>query len=152
MLIFPRLEAVDIYQEGYTDKILMINSHMVGYDALLERGVEVPGDAQLTHMVTNSLGVPEEDLLILPAETKSTQDEAIVLREYLRENEDLDRDITLISNPSEYDNFNAKQWWKEHEDFKRVVMEYLKYTNYYLREQFQLLIQGEHKRTTLPLQ
>ena len=158
------LGAVEIYQEGYSDKILMINSHMVGYDVLLERGVEVPGDAQLAHMVANSLGVPEEDLLILPAETKSTQDEAIVLREYLRENEDidsiilvtskyhssrskkifgkalkdLDRDITLISSPSEYDNFNAKQWWKEREDFKRVVMEYLKYTNYYLHEQFQL--------------
>ena len=158
------LEAVDIYQEGYSDKILMINSHMVGYDDLLERGVEIPGDAQLAHMAANSLGVPEEDLLILPAQTKSTQDEAIVLRDYLRENEDIDsmilvtskyhssrskkifekalegmdRDITVISRPSEYDNFNEEQWWKDREDFKRVVMEYVKFINYYAREQFQL--------------
>lgn len=158
------LEAVDIYEGTYSDKIIMVNCNMVGYDALKDRGVEIPGDAQLAHMAASLLGVPEEDLLILPGQTKSTQDEALVIREYLRENEeinsiilvtskyhsarskkiftkafdDLDRDIRVTSVASKYDDYDAKHWWKEREDFKRVVMEYLKFVNYYLKDQFQL--------------
>ncbi|NLJ89845.1 MAG: YdcF family protein [Clostridiales bacterium] len=158
------LEAVDIYNEGYSEKIIMVNSHMVGYDALLSRGVTIPGDAQLAVMAATALDVPEEDLLIIKGEAKSTQDEALIVREYLKENKDinniilvtskyhssrskkiftkaldkLDRDVNVISRPSRYDNFDAKMWWKDREDIARVVTEYLKYLNYYLREQFQL--------------
>src|SRR5690554_4462545 len=51
------LEAADIYNEGYSDQIVMVNSHMVGYDDLLERGVEIPGHAQVTYMAADALGV-----------------------------------------------------------------------------------------------
>ena len=158
------LEAADIYSEGYSDELVMVNSHMVGYDDLLERGVEIPGHAQVTHMAADSLGVNTEDVTILPGEAKSTQDEAVIIREYLREHEeinsmilvtskyhssrskkiltkaldDLDREINVISRPSKYDNFDSDNWWKEREDIARVVTEYLKYINYYVREQFQL--------------
>ncbi len=158
------LEAVDIYDKGYSNQIIMVNSHMVGYDALLSRGVEIPGDAQVAVMAANSLEVPDDILEIIQGEAKSTQDEAVIIREYLKENKDinsiilvtskyhssrskkiftkaldkLDRDIDIISRPSKYDSFNSKNWWKEREDIARVVTEYLKYINYYLREQFSL--------------
>ena len=158
------LEAVDIYSQGYSDKIIMVNSHMVGYDTLLSRGVEVPGDAQRAMMAATELGVKEDDIKILPGETRSTQDEALIIREYLDENKDidsiilvtskyhsarteriftkalknLDKDILITSRPSKYDEFNSQDWWRNREDIQRVITEYIKFANFYLREQFQL--------------
>ena len=107
----------------------MVNSHMVGYDALLSKGVTIPGDAQVAVMAAIELDVPADNLEIIPGEAKSTQDEALILRDYLSDKEDiesiilvtskyhssrskkiftkalngLDRDIEIISRPSKYD-------------------------------------------------
>lgn len=158
------LEAVDIYQDGFAGQIAMVNSHMVGYDILLSRGVQIPGSAQLSKLTASSLGVHDDDVLILDGEAKSTQDEAIIVREYLRDKEDidsiilvtskshsgrakkiltkavdsLDRGILVTSSPSRYDSFDAEHWWKDREDAKTVIIEYLKLFNFYFREQFQL--------------
>ncbi|GAG01005.1 unnamed protein product, partial [marine sediment metagenome] len=41
------LQAVDIYNARYSYRIVLVNSHRVGYDIFVERGVEIPsGDAQ----------------------------------------------------------------------------------------------------------
>lgn len=158
------LEAAEVYRGGMAGKVVMVDSHRVGYDILLERGVDIPGSAQLSQAAAVGLGVPAGDIIILEGEARSTQDEAVILREYLRENEGvgsiilvtsrfhsarskkifaralapLDRDIGLISRPSRYDTFDPQAWWKDREDAKRVVTEYLKLLNFYLREQFQL--------------
>lgn len=158
------LEAVDLYQDGFAGQIAMVNSHMVGYDILLSRGVQIPGNAQLSKLAASSLGVPDDDILILDGEAKSTQDEAINIREYLRDKAEidsiilvtskshsgrakkiitkalggLDREILVTSSPSKYDNFDAEHWWRDRDDAKRVVIEYLKLFNFYIREQFQL--------------
>ena len=110
------------------------------------------------------LGVLEDDIILLDGDAKSTKDEAIALRDYLREEksissislvtskyhsrrakktfarvlEDLNRDITIVSSPSKYDSFKAEAWWKDREDFKKLVMEYLKFINFYLRDQYNL--------------
>ena len=84
------LEAVDIYKGDYSDKIIMVNSHMVGYDALLSKGVTIPGDAQVAVMAAIELDVPADNLEIIPGEAKSTQDEALILRDYLSDKEDIE--------------------------------------------------------------
>lgn len=158
------LQAVDLYQEGEADKIVMVNSHRVAYDELLSRYVEIPGDAQLSQTAANSLGVPNEDIIILEGDAKSTQDEALVVREFLRYNDEIDsmilvtskyhsarakkiftkaldslnRDIRILSSPTQYDSFNPKYWWRNREDAKRVITEYMKLVNFYVREQFEL--------------
>ena len=159
------LQAVDIYNERYSDKLVFVNSHRVGYDIFVERGVEIPpGNAQLSKMAAIDLGVPEENILILEGNAKSTQDEALIIREYIRNNRaiksiilvtskyhsgrskkifrkalsGLDREINIYSSPSKYDPFNINQWWKDREDIKWVVLEYLKLANFYFREQFLL--------------
>lgn len=71
------LEAVDLYHDGFAGQIVMVNSHMVGYDIILSRGVKIPGNAQLSKYAANSLGIQDEDILILDGDAKSTQDEAI---------------------------------------------------------------------------
>jgi uncharacterized SAM-binding protein YcdF (DUF218 family) len=159
------LQAVDIYNERYSDKLVLVNSYRVGYDIFVERGVEIPpGNAQLSKMAAIDLGVPEENILILEGNAKSTQDEALIIREYIRNNRaiesiilvtskyhsgrskkifrkalsGLDREINIYSSPSKYDPFNVNQWWRDREDIKRVVLEYLKLANFYFREQFLL--------------
>ncbi len=159
------LQAVDIYNERYSDKIIFANSNRDDYDIFVERGVEIPpGDAQLSKMAAIDLGVPEENILILEGDAKSTQDEALIIREYIRNNRaiesiilvtskyhsgrskkifrkalnGLDREINIYSSPSKYDPSNVSQWWKDKEDRKFVVLEYLKLANFYFREQFLL--------------
>jgi len=159
------LQAVDIYNARYSDKIVFVNSYKIDYDIFVERGAEIPpGDAQLSKMAAIDLGVPEENILILEGNAKSTQDEALIIREYIGNNRaiesiilvtskyhsgrakkifrkalsGLDREISIYSSPSKYDPFNVNQWWKDKEDMKFVVLEYLKLANFYFREQFLL--------------
>jgi uncharacterized SAM-binding protein YcdF (DUF218 family) len=159
------LQAVDIYNERYSDKLVLVNSYRVGYDIFVERGVEIPpGNAQLSKMAAIDLGVPEENIIILAGDAKSTQNEALSIREYIRNNRaiesiilvtskyhsgrskkifrkalsGLDREINIYSSPSKYDPFNASQWWKDKEDIKCVVLEYLKLAHFYFWEQFLL--------------
>jgi len=159
------LQAVDIYNERYSDKIVLVNSYRADYDIFVERGVEIPpGNAQLSKMAAIDLGVPEENILILEGDAKSTQDEALIIREYIRNNRaiesiilvtskyhsgrskkifrkalsGLDREINIYSSPTKYDPFNVNQWWRDREDIKWVVLEYLKLANFYFREQFLL--------------
>ncbi len=160
------LQAVDIYNERYSDELVFVNGYRVDYDIFVERGVEIPpGNAQLSKMAAIDLGVPEENILILAGGAKSTQDEALIIREYIRNNRaiesfilvtskyhsgrskkifrkalsGLDREINIYSSPSsKYDPSNVNQWWKDKEDIKWVVLEYLKLANFYFWEQFLL--------------
>lgn len=158
------LEAAVLYQDGFAGQITMVHNHMLAYDVLLSKGVQIPDDAELSKMAAVLLGVPDKGIIILQGDAKSTQDEAIIVREYLRDKEDiesiilvtskchsgrakrvftkaldtLERDILVRSSPSRFDSFDAEHWWRNREDAKRVVTEYLKLFNFYLREQFQL--------------
>lgn len=122
------LGAVELCQEGHSDEIVIARNTILPYDAL------------------------------------SAQDEAIAVREYLENKKDagsliivtskphsgrakrifakamgsMDREIRVVSCPTEHDDFNTKGWWKNREDLKRGVLEYLKLFNFYIRERFEL--------------
>ena len=159
------LQAVDIYNERYSDKLVFVNGYRVDYDIFMERGAEIPpGNAQLSKMAAMDLGVPEENILILEGSAKSTLDEALIIREYIRKNRaiesfilvtskyhsgrskkiftkvlsGLDREISIYSSTSKYDPSNVNQWWRYKEDIKWVALEYLKLVHFYFREQFLL--------------
>lgn len=158
------LEASDLYNEGYSDRIVLINSYITAKDIIIDRGIKVYGNTLLSKMAATDLGIPEEDVLILEGNSRSTQDEALTIREYIRNNREiesiilvtskyhsgrakkifkkalsvLDREIDIYSSPSKYDPSNVNQWWRNREDFKWVVLEYLKLANFYFWEQFLL--------------
>jgi len=158
------LEAADLYNEGYSDRIVLINSYIVAKDIIISRGIKVYGDTLISKMAAIDLGILEEDIIVLDGNSRSTQDEALTIREYIRNNKEiesiilvtskyhsgrakkifkkalsvLDREIDIYSSPSKYDPFNVNQWWKDREDIKWVVLEYLKLVNFYFREQFLL--------------
>lgn len=158
------LEAADLYDEGYSDRIVLINSYITAKDIIINRGIEVYGNTLLSKMAATDLGIPEEDIIVLDGNSRSTQDEAMTIREYIRNNREiesiilvtskyhsgrakkifkkalsvLDREIDIYSSPSKYDPSNVNQWWRNREDFQWVVFEYLKLANFYFREQFLL--------------
>jgi uncharacterized SAM-binding protein YcdF (DUF218 family) len=158
------LEAVDLCNEGYSDKIVLINSYIAAKDIIINRGIKVYGDTLLSKMAATDLGIPEEDVLILEGNSRSTQDEALTIREYIKNNREigsiilvtskyhsrrakqifkkalsvLDKEIDIYSSPSKYDPSNVNQWWKDREDIKWVVLEYLKLATFCFWEQFLL--------------
>jgi uncharacterized SAM-binding protein YcdF (DUF218 family) len=158
------LGAVEFYQSGYADEILMVRNMVRGYDLVVSQGVKIPHDTDIAREVAMQLGVPEEKITVLPGDALSTQDEAIAVREYLKNEPDIDsliivtskshsgrakkifvkamssidREIKVLSCPTEYDDFNAEKWWQNREDLKRGALEYLKLMNFYAREQFEL--------------
>jgi uncharacterized SAM-binding protein YcdF (DUF218 family) len=158
------LGAVDLYKQGYADHIVMVRNMVRGYDLVINQGVKILHDTDIAKEVAVQLGVPVEKITVLPGDSLSTQDEAIQVREYLRSEPDidsliivtskshsgrankifvkamnsLDREIKILSCPTDYDDFNAGKWWKNREDLKRGALEYLKLFNFYVREQFEL--------------
>lgn len=158
------LGAVDLYHAGYADQIVMVRNMVRGYDLVVSQGVKIPHDTDIAREVAVQLGVPEEKIIVLPGDALSTQDEAIAVREYLKSEPDidsliivtskshsgrakkifvkamssLDRELKVLSCPTQYDDFNTDSWWKSREDLKRGALEYLKLFHFYLKEQFEL--------------
>jgi uncharacterized SAM-binding protein YcdF (DUF218 family) len=158
------LGAVEFYQSGYADEILMVRNMVRGYDLVVGQGVKIPHDTDIARDVAVQLGVPVENITELPGDALSTQDEAVQVREYLKNEPDidsliivtskshsgrakkifvkamnsLDREIKVLSCPTKYDDFNTERWCQNREDLKRGALEYLKLFNFYVREQFEL--------------
>ena len=158
------LGAVDLYHAGYSDEIVMVSNLVRGYDLVVSQGVNIPHDTDVAREVAVQLGVPIEKVTTLPGDALSTQDEAISVRKYLKERQDidaviivtskyhsgrakrifekaissLDREIRIISCPTQHDDFDAERWWQGREDLKRGALEYLKLFHFYVREQFEL--------------
>ena len=156
------LEAADVYNEGYADSVVLVNSYMNGYDKLVERDVIIPGYVDISKMAAMELGIPKDMVVLLDGNARSTRDEAVSIREYLMENKEittivlvtssyhskrsklifskvlkeLDREVKVIARPSKYDDFDPERWWSRREDAKRVVLEYLKLSYFYLWEQY----------------
>jgi uncharacterized SAM-binding protein YcdF (DUF218 family) len=91
------LGAVDLYQAGYADEILMVRNMVRGYDLVVSQGVKIPHDTDIAKEVAVQLGVPEEKITVLPGDALSTQDEAIQVREYLKSEPDIDSLIIVTS-------------------------------------------------------
>jgi uncharacterized SAM-binding protein YcdF (DUF218 family) len=158
------LGAVDLYKQGYAGHIVMGRNMVRGYDLVVGQGVKIPHDTDIAKDVAVQLGVPKEKITVLPGGALSTQDEAIQVREYLKSERDIDsliivtskshsgrakkifvkamssidREIKVLSCPTEYDDFNVDRWWKDREDLKRGALEYLKLMHFYVKDQFEL--------------
>ena len=146
------LEAYEIYNSGYADKVLMVNTHVPAAEMLAERGVHLKSNAEISREIGLGLGFPEEVINILPGEAQSTRDEAGVIVSYLRDNNEIDEIILVTSSyqtrrysaifkrafsaldnppgiiaaPSRFCEFNAERWYTDRQSAKRVVMEYLR--------------------------
>ncbi|HQK71426.1 MAG TPA: YdcF family protein [Bacteroidales bacterium] len=151
---FPErvLQAVDLYHEGRADSLIIVYESMGAYEILEERGASVVRTTTQARDAAVALGIPSERIIILPGDARSTLDEAIALREYLRMNwvtdtiilvsspshmrrsylifrailRDLEQQIYIGSVPSTYSGFNPEKWWRRREDVQSVLSEYVK--------------------------
>ncbi len=75
------LGAVELYRAGYVGEIVMVRNLVRGYDLAVSQGVEIPHDTDLAGAVSIQLGVPPEKITVLPGDARSTQEEAIQVRQ-----------------------------------------------------------------------
>jgi len=153
-------EAVDLYKDGYGEMILMMRNYQPGFDEAVAKGLAVLRESEIAKSAALQSGVPEEDILILPGDARSTRDEALAVKKYLQAHaevdsliiatspthsarakkifqwavEDLDREVRVISCPSRYVEFNTANWWKDREDASQVFLEHVKMIHFYLEK------------------
>ncbi len=151
---FPErvLEAVDLYHEGKSARLLIVYESMGPYQVLESRGADIMRTTEQARDAAIDLGVPADSITMLPGEARSTLDEAVVIREYIRDKPDIDtlllvsspahmrrsymifrkilgnsgKPIYVGTSPSTYSSFNPDKWWKRKEDIQSVVSEMVK--------------------------
>jgi uncharacterized SAM-binding protein YcdF (DUF218 family) len=158
------LQAADLFDAGMVQQIIMVNEKQTGIEALKNRGVQVPSQADISKQALITLGIPDSLITILPGQASSTRAEADSLITYLALNPHI-KSITLVSSayhlrraqlifedalddrkmstiilhavPSTYTPFQTKKWWTDRESAKQVFMEYTKLASFLLVEQWQ---------------
>lgn len=102
--------------------------------------------------VDTTLGIPKDSIVLLPGSATSTQMEALVVREYIKQNPETDTliivsspshtrragmiferilqkensNVCILTSPSAYNSFTGEGWWKSREDVQKVLSEYVK--------------------------
>ena len=158
------LETCDLYNAGYADKLILVEESMGAYRELKARGATIISNTQQCRNALMALGVPAGKIIILPGDARSTQEEAMIVREFLKTGPDIDTvllvtsadhsrragtifnnaversglNVVIVSCPSKYSRFSGKSWWKSKEDIQKVLMEYIKSASFFLIEKRRL--------------
>jgi uncharacterized SAM-binding protein YcdF (DUF218 family) len=154
------LQAVDLYKDGKSDRLLIVEESMGPFSTLESRGAEIISNTEQARNSVIALGIPAESITILPGEARDTKTEAIVVRNYLAGNVALDT-LLLVSSPSHmrrasmifeaafrdsetpmyigcspsaYSSFNADRWWRDKEGVQAVLSEFVKIGSFMLFE------------------
>ncbi|MHC1775873.1 MAG: YdcF family protein [Lentimicrobium sp.] len=158
------LEASDIYKAGLTDRVVIVEESMGAYRELEARGVRIISNTQQCRNAAIQLGVPSENIVVLPGDARSTQHEVMIVREYLKVWPGIDTILLVTSSdhtrrasmlfekafeksgmqivvytcPSKYSNFKGEGWWKQKESIQVVLFEYIKIANFLFIEKYRL--------------
>ena len=154
------LQAADVYRQGFAPKLIIVQESMDSYRKLEERGVHFENTTQQCFKTAVQLGIPASDIVILPGDARSTQQEARIVREYIHLHPEI-TSITLVTSPdhtrrasmifekafskqnmpvtvhcspSKYSSYTGIGWWKSKEGIQTVLMEYLKIGNFLFLE------------------
>lgn len=154
------LQAVDLYNQGQSGRIIIVQEYMGAYTQLIDRGVEILGTTTQARNSLIKLGVPEDSITIVPGDARSTISEVLAIRDYMDDHPEMDT-LTIVSSPSHmlrarmifrsafnykgmtvrigcspsvYTDFNSEKWWKNKEDIQIVLTEYIKIASFVLWE------------------
>jgi len=151
---FPErvLQAADLYHDGKADRLLIVYESMGPYEVLESRGADIIRTTEQARDAAIDLGVPADSITMLPGEARSTLDEAVAVREYIKVNPHIDtlllvsspahmrraymifrqilrnseKPVYVGTSPSAYSSFNPDKWWRRKEDVQSVVSEMVK--------------------------
>jgi uncharacterized SAM-binding protein YcdF (DUF218 family) len=158
------LQAVDLYNEGKADRLLIVEESMGPFNMLETRGADIISNSEQAANSLVILGIPADSITVLPGDARSTLDEAIAVRNFLLGKPKLDTLLLASSaphmrrasiifraalkntdypvyigcSPSIYSNFNAKRWWRDKEGIQTVLTEYAKMASFVLFERRKL--------------
>jgi uncharacterized SAM-binding protein YcdF (DUF218 family) len=158
------LQTNDLYQQGWAPKVLLVEEGMEGFGALKSRGVHLKSNTDQFMEALIGLGINEDNIIKIPGPARSTQNEAILIRNFLLKEPSMDTLIVVSSSPharrasmifkkalenkerkfyvmvspSIYTSYNPDGWWKRREDIQYTLSEYLKILNFQLLERFKL--------------
>lgn len=152
------LQTVDLYQQHHASKLIIVQESMGPYQQLEARGASIISTTQQCRNAAVTLGIPADSIILLPGDARSTQQEATIIREYLKMHSGIDT-ITLVTSadhtrrasmifekafssrgmkvivqscPSKYTGYTGKGWWKNKEGIQTVMFEYVKLINFWL--------------------
>lgn len=158
------LQTSDLYSEGVASKVWIVEEAMGASRALEARGVKLISNSTQVKNAMITLGIPADNIRILPGDAASTRMEAEIVRSYLHSQTGMDTLLIVTSaehtrraykiftaafknleeapvvycSPSKYTNFHAEKWWRSKEDIQEVVKEYMKLTNFVFFERGEL--------------
>ena len=144
--------AADLYHSGHAPLVLIVHDYEPGKEYFAARGIYLPNAAEITRDLLVQLKVPDSVIILLPAQARSTKDEAQAMMAYLEQHTGISTLLlvssashtrrsmiifrnrfrnkefhtTLISAPSPYTGFEAQRWWTNRESAKDVFNEYTK--------------------------
>lgn len=158
------LQAVDLWHDGRADRIIIVEESMGPFHRLEERGVRIVSNSEQAANSLVTLGIPRDNITVLPGNARSTLDEARVVRDFIWRGSTVDtlllvssathmrrasmifravlRDsktpVCIGSSPSAYTNFDAKHWWRSKEGIQTVLTECVKIGSFILFERSKL--------------
>ena len=158
------LQVSELYEQGYSERVLMVNTYTPARDLLLEKGVYLKTNAEQAKEIGIDLGIPESAITIIPGKAMSTRDEAAAISEYIdagkspraimlitssyhsrrsaaifrRSFSRLDDPVLIITVPSEFSEFNTRKWYADRQSAKRVIMEYTRLFYFWIWERWRL--------------
>jgi len=140
----------------------MVRSPSPGTEKLRSMGIHLEDISEVSKRVLIELGISEEDIIILPGNTKSTKDEAFAIKRHLMSLGNFSTvilvtskfhssrskyifkqifkgtDKVIYSYPTPYDGFDTKGWHRNRDNAKNVVTEYIKWLYFILIERFRV--------------
>ncbi len=150
------IEAADLFRQGYAPRIVFSTEEQqsgTAYDLLDSLGVVLPESHELMASIARQLSVPDSAILIADIRGNSTRAEATKLLSYLKRNgihsiiavsskshtnrvckifrRVFGDEIRVLVHPSRYDEFDPDAWWRTRWQARSVLLEYLKYLDYY---------------------
>ena len=158
------LQAYDLFEAGYSDRVLMVDTYLTGREALAERGVHLKTNTELAEEVGVALGIPEDAIIIIPGGARSTRDEAVAVTDFIETGEGLSgimivtsayhtrrsravfrrafrsfgHDVDILVIPAGQSEFDARRWYRERQSAKRVVMEYTRLAWFWIWERWKI--------------
>jgi uncharacterized SAM-binding protein YcdF (DUF218 family) len=150
------LEALHLYREGYTPRIVLSpDRREKGAIALERQGVHMPSTAEVVkNLFVTSLGVPAADIEVIPGSVDNTAQEADAIRSLIEAGHwrrlivisdcattrragyamrrVIGPEVLVISRCSRYDTYNPDRWWHSRADVRTTFYEAPKLLAYWL--------------------